>query len=343
MAQRHSFHPSPRWLYALLNWIQRTPGRGWLFSAGLFLLGILLIHWPLWQSGLRTPYQIDPALIFPATWLPLGLMFWLWMDGVALTTINDFGRGLGKSSQEIQQLYIRFISLGETPALVLLLGGLFLGFGYQIEQGSALGITNPVQLFLGGVVPALGSVMELLGVARILQQLFTVNSLYKEIKRINLFNLWPIYALSRYGYILALAFILATVAIDLVVRLDGGAGLPWETILYTLAVALVVFLAPQLGINARLRREKQNDLQRMGSELNSVYVETEAAIRGRKLGKVPALKAAAGALREQMEAVQKVATWPWNPGSLRNLLIPVLLPLFIAILQRYVIAWLGLQ
>ena len=97
-----------------------------------------------------------------------------------------------------------------------------------------------------------------------------------------------------------------------------------------------------LGINARLRREKQSDLQRMGSELNAIYQETEAAIRSRKLAKVPALKTASSALREQMDTVQKVPTWPWNPGSLRNLLLPVLLPLFIAILQRYVVTLLGI-
>jgi len=43
-----------------------------------------------------------------------------------------------------------------------------------------------------------------------------------------------------------------------------------------------------------------------------------------------------------MDTVQKVPTWPWNPGSLRNLLLPVLLPLFIAILQRYVVTLLGI-
>ncbi|MEX2143115.1 MAG: hypothetical protein WD740_00850 [Anaerolineales bacterium] len=342
MAENRTLQPTPRWLYAILNWVKRTPGRGWLLAAIIFGAGILLIHWPLWLAGVRTPYEIDPALIFPASWFPLGLVFWLWMDGVAQTTITDFCSGLGKTSKETQHLYISFISLGERLALILVLGGLFLGFGYQVQQTSTLGITDPVQLFLGSLVPGLGSVMELLAVARVIKQLFTVNSLYKEIKRINLFNLWPVYALSRYGYILALAFILITVAIDLVVRLDGGAGLALENIFYTLALSLVVFLAPMLGINARLRREKQTDLQRMGSEINAIYMETEAAIRSRKLARVPALKTAASALREQMDTVQKVATWPWNPGSLRNLLIPVLLPLFIAILQRYLVTFLGI-
>jgi len=342
LAENRTLQPTPRWLYTFLNWVKRTPGQGWLLAAAIFGAAIFLIHWPLWLSGDLTSYQIVPELIFPATWLPGGLLFWLWMDGVAKTTITDFGSGLGKSAKETQQLYISLISLGETPALILVLGGLILGFGYQIQQTTALGITDGLQIFLASLIPALGSVAEALAVARLIRQLATVNSLYKDIKRINLFNLWPVYALSRYGYTLAFLFILTTVLFDVVIRLDGGAGLPFGNILYSLVVALIVFLAPVLGINVRLRREKQSDLQRMGSELNAIYQETEAAIRSRKLAKVPALKTASSALREQMDTVQKVPTWPWNPGSLRNLLLPVLLPLFIAILQRYVVTLLGI-
>ncbi len=176
---------------------------------------------------------------------------------------------------------------------------------------------------------------------RLARQLFLVNKLYKDVKKINLFNLWPIYALSRYGYTIALLFIVVTVVIDLVFRLVGGADLGTVYLVYTVLVSLIVFIAPLIGINRRLRREKEGELQRLGVQLNSVYTETEAAVRRRKLGKVNPLRIAAGALKDQMDAVQKVATWPWNPGSLRNLLLPVLLPLFIAILQRFVLTWLG--
>jgi hypothetical protein len=189
--------------------------------------------------------------------------------------------------------------------------------------------------------PILGSVFELFLVFRLFRQLILVNALYKEVKNINLFNLWPVYALSRYGYTIALLFVLSTVLIGIVFRLLGGADLGYVYIIYTLAISLVVFIAPLLGINTRLRRQKEQDLQRLGVQLNGIYQETETAVRSRKLAKVSALKTAASALKEQMDAIQKVATWPWNPGSLRNLLLPVLLPLFIAILQRYVLSFLG--
>jgi hypothetical protein len=161
------------------------------------------------------------------------------------------------------------------------------------------------------------------------------------VKKINLFNLWPIYALSRYGYTLALVFIVVTVFIDIAFRLLGGADLPVGIMIYTLALSLVIFIAPLIGINHRLRREKDQELQRLGIQLNTVYNETEEAVRRRKLAKVMPLRSAAAALKEQMEAVQKVATWPWNPGSVRNLFLPILLPLFIAIMQRYVLTFLG--
>lgn len=153
--------------------------------------------------------------------------------------------------------------------------------------------------------------------------------------------MWPIYALSRYGYTLALLFILTTVLIDVIFRFLGGADLPVGIIIYTLVISLIVFIAPLLGINRRIRREKERELQRLGIQLDAIYSETEAMVRGRKLAKVTPLRTAASALKEQMESIQKVATVPWNPGSLRNLFLPVLLPLFLAILQRYVLSFLG--
>jgi hypothetical protein len=342
MPTKNSQQPTPRWLYRVLDWIRSTPLNGALVVVATFLISAGSLHLAAWQSGSLARYQVDTQLLFPALWLPANLLFWFWLDAIARNAVTAFTSGIGKSKQETERIYIDFISISEPVGLLLLVAGLILGIGDSVNRAATFGVTQLPLTLLISVGPILGGVFELFSLFRLLRQLFLVNALYKNVKKINLFNLWPIYALSRYGYTIAFLFILATVLVDIAFTLVGAQVLGLAYIVYTLIISLVVFIAPLLGISARLRREKEQDLQRLGVQLNGIYQETETVVRGRKLAKVPALKNAASALKEQMEAIQKVATVPWNPGSLRNLLLPVLLPLFIAILQRYVITWLGL-
>jgi len=44
-----------------------------------------------------------------------------------------------------------------------------------------------------------------------------------------------------------------------------------------------------------------------------------------------------------MEIVQKIRTWPWQTETLRNLLTPLLIPIFVYLVQRVLGGVLGLQ
>lgn len=333
--------PSPAWLYRFLDWVRKGPLRGGVFVLALFLLGAGAFHLAAWQSGGLPKYQLDSELLFPAVWLPANIVFWLWLDKLAYAPIYNFVKGTGGSEQQAKKTYTDFISIGNTISVILLVAGIAFGFPDAVARASAYEIKQPFSILLVSILPLLGGVLEALGIFRLVRQLSLVNKLYGGLGKVNLFNLWPIYALSRYGYTLALVFVIVVILFDLVFIALGAGDIGLNYILYTFAFSLLIFLVPLFGINARLRREKELELQRLGVQLDSIYTETASAVRSRKLTQVPALRNAAGALKDQMEAVQKVATWPWNPGSLRNLFLPILLPLFIAVLQRYVLSALG--
>jgi hypothetical protein len=331
--------PSPGWLYRFLAWVEATPLKGILLTAGLLLLGVFLNHLPYWQTGLLKPGSLDSQLLFEATWFPINILVWLAIDRVALTAVTNFAKGIGKGDREVRSIYNDFISVPWSTILVLL--ALFLGLGQAIVAAQAAGLESPGWIAVASLWPALGAVFELMAIVRIVRQLFVVNQLYKEVTKINLFNLWPVYALSRYGYTLAFYFILATVIIYVVIIPLSGSGFSLGQVIYSVLLSILIFIGPLFGINARLRREKELELQRLGVHINGIYDEIETAVRRRKLNRVNELRTAATAIREQMESIQKVATWPWNPGSVRNLLLPILLPLFVAVLQRYVLSALG--
>jgi hypothetical protein len=333
--------PSPVWLYRFLTWVRKGPFSGGLFAVALFLLGGGAFHWAAWQSGGLPKYQFDTELLFPALWLPSNILFWIWLDKQAQSAIYNFVKGLGGSQQQARKTHTDFISIGEVSGAVLLVAAIALGLPDAAARAGAYGIKQPLSLVLVSILPLLGGVFEAMSFFRLVRQLFLVNKLYGSVSKVNLFNLWPIYALSRYGYTIALVFVVVTILIDVVFTALGAGGIGLSYIMYTLVLSLIIFLAPLFGINRRLRNEKQRVLARLGSELDSVYQESETAVRSRKFSQLANLRVAAAATREQMDSVTKIATWPWDPGSVRNLLLPVLLPLFIAVLQRYLLSALG--
>jgi hypothetical protein len=332
---------SPQLLYKIFDWFLRTPLNGWLLILLLIPVGALFNHWPYWQSGLIPKFQLEPELLFAATWFSGNIGVWLATDRIAKSTLTDFGKGVGKSDKEIAGMYNDFVSVPQPWATIITIGAIAFALLQAFAEAKAAGLQNTGLILVSAVWPVLGAILESLAVVRIFRQLVLVNRLYKEIKKVNLFNLWPVYALSRFGYTIAFYFILFTVVFYALINLITGTGFGLSEVIYTALISILVFVAPLFGINARLRRAKEHELQRLGTELNAVYAEAETAVHKRKLDKVGGLRTAAGAMREQIEAVQKVATWPWNPGSMRNLLLPVLLPLFIAVLQRYVLSFLG--
>ncbi|HSS97145.1 MAG TPA: hypothetical protein VLK33_08950, partial [Terriglobales bacterium] len=88
--------PSPAWLYRFLSWVESTPLKGTLLVAMLLVVGAVLNHLPYWRHGLLAQYEFNPDRLIEACWLPLNILIWLAMDRLAVTTLNDFGKTLGK-------------------------------------------------------------------------------------------------------------------------------------------------------------------------------------------------------------------------------------------------------
>ncbi|TAK12794.1 MAG: hypothetical protein EPO32_07570 [Anaerolineae bacterium] len=339
---------SPRRLYRFFDWLRATSGGGWLGGLGIFLALWLIPQILRWLIGAQPVGEFALFNAVPAIFITLNLVVWLWMDRLAETALTDFGRMEGLPAERARALLTDFISLGpRLTRITLLFAGLAaLVFALQVAPLNGISAPPSLDFIIFLLFTLLTNTFWFLAVTRMARQIFRINHLFAEVKDVNLFNLWPIYALSRYGANLGMIFIGAAsvVASLFLLGTEPSSFLrPFATfvIMNSLAAALIIFLTPLVGINRRLRREKENVLHRLGDEMKLLFDETEAAIKAREAGRIGEFRTASSALREQMEAVQKIPTWPWNPGTLRNLFLPILLPLLIAILQRYVLTALG--
>lgn len=340
--------PSPRPLYRFFGWLRATPLGGWLVGFGLFLALGLFPQAVFWLIGIQPVGQFSLFNAVPAIFIALNLIIWLWMDRLASAAFNDFGHLEGLPAARTQALLTDFISVGPALSRLTLIAAVLGGFAFSILTAPSNGFTPGLNLefLLFLALTLLTNAFWLLAVVRMARQVFRMNRLFAEVKDINLFNLWPIYALSRYGSNLGMIFIgtASVVASLFLLGTEPTSFLrPFATfvVFNSVTAALIIFLTPLVGINRRLRREKEDILHRLGDELKILFAETEAAVRERATPRISDLRAASAAVREQMEAIQKIPTWPWNPGTLRNLFLPIMLPLLIAILQRYVLTALG--
>lgn len=339
---------SPRWLYRFYDWLRATPLGGWTGGLAVFLVLWLVPQSIAWATGAQVFPRFDLFNAVPAIFISMNILVWLWMDRLAETAITDFGRMEHLPREHAQALLTDFVSLGRRLALTTLILGAVAGTAFSFMTATANGVPMGfnVNFIVFLLFTVLTNVFWFMAVTRMARQIYRMNRLFAEVKTINLFNLWPIYALSRYGANLGMIFILAASLIVSLFLLGSSQtsflhSFSTFIIFNSLSAALIIFLTPLAGINRRLRREKENVLHRLGDEMKVLFDETEAAIKAREAGRIGEFRTASSALREQMEAVQKIPTWPWNPGTLRNLFLPILLPLLIAILQRYVLTALG--
>lgn len=341
MARKLESNPSPRWLFALIDWIERTPLKVWGFAILFYLAAGIAMHVASFIFE-GEPVHFNWNLFFPGIYFTILFPFWHWTNLLAKSSLETFGRGVNKTSQQIYSIYVDFISVPKVYAWILTALGFALGIFYAQDFIAQFNFSQPGSIAVILAIAISASILQLLFMVRLVFQLVRLNTLYKDVKEINLFNLRPIYALSRYSYSFAFIGVITVVVFD-TFSLMQGERFDLQNHLISAALVIVALVAPTLGISRRLRTEKEKDLQDLGTQLKSIFDETTAAVKGRKLNKITGLSSAAAALERQIEKVHKVGTLPWDPGSLRNLLLPILVPLLIAVLQRYLIGMLGLQ
>jgi hypothetical protein len=234
-----------------------------------------------------------------------------------------------------------FISLPEWLALLSFLIGVV---GSYFNFNNAIGLSP-----LGGrVIPGyellcfvLVSGLQSMTITRVLMQAVKLHKLYQGVE-VNIFNTTPLYALSRYASqstvtLLVLNYTLIFISLPQFFFTFVGIG----TSILLFVPSLILFFAPLRSVNQRMRQEKDRLLAELGEDLDEVYASTHQAVRRKDYARLDKMGTGASILKDGWEIVRKISTWPWEPESVRNLLIPLLFPVIIFLIQRYLGGLLG--
>ena len=263
------------------------------------------------------------------------LALWIFLDRRALRAAKDFFQNRGKSQAEVEAIYADFISLPPLPANLVFLGGILVGY-LGLPSAKAL------QPLVGKVLPVwdLISWLPITGLIfmffyRTFRQAFLIPRYFRAFD-VDIFNPAPVYVLSRYSAQVSIVLLIINYGLllsSLPTILVTPIGFLYQ--IFIIVPSLIFFFAPLASINQRMRREKEHLLAELGEDQKRINAKLHISVNTKKFADLSDLRTAVSALKDQHEVVQKLATWPWQSDTLRNLLAPLTVPIFVYLIQRY--------
>jgi len=320
------------WIDLLILKIDRLKIPAWLFYPLFFaLLGLtnMLAFGPNADMTLNDHF----FGAFIVAWF-LALLHFL--QRIATSTFEQFSPSFELSKSKIEKNRDRFLF---APAW---LGWLVLAFGLQtfagqLSAGLETGILDldsarfPILvMFIGFILFAGSTAFTMYYLFNSVRRLLLIVSFHKQIKQVDIFNLDPLRAFSRYTSSTAIGMVL-TVVVNQPFITDTE-GLIFFVLFVLVSVA--VFITPLVGLRNLISTERDRLLSELMADLKSIAQKISTAIRANQEEKLGRLKSGMDSLLLYKEELLKIKTWPWNTGTIRGFSSAFLLPIFLWLITR---------
>jgi predicted secreted protein len=327
----------PSWLDRFTGWVERLPGRSWVFYPALGLVLAFVVTVVQWRAGSYPIGTFDAFHVWFAIQIPYFLALIRYLDGAAEAALRNFRPALNVSEAEYAELRYRLTTAPARPTLLGSLAGVtvavlilpmvphYLSLLGWSTLPPALVIAYGLFFLMMWVVGAL--------VYHTMHQLRLVSHIYATQAIVNLFDLSPLYAFSSFTSQTAVGLIIfnylwfATAPDLLYQPLGIGFGV------FYAVVAAVTFLWPLLGIHRRLVEEKQRLLRECSQRLAATIAELHGRVDAGELLSMDELHDTMAGLEIEWSALTRIPTWPWQPETLRGFITALLLPAVVFLLQ----------
>ena len=328
----------PGWFDRLTVWVDRLPGPAWAFYLGLALAIYLLETVVQWQSG-TTPFgsflPSHTAMAISAISLGLGH----YLKGYAGRAFDAYRPALQADGAEVELIRFRFTVMARRGALL----AAFFGVVFGLAGTSLMGVTfmkilhlatSPISFVLNAVLGLATWASFFTVLYMILRQLRIVSRLFSTRTRVDLFALEPLYALTGLTARAAVSFLALPV---LFVILAPGIRDEPASLAIALAgslIAIATFLLPLAGIHRLLVTEKTRRLAEQSRRMLSAIEDLHRRMDQGRLRQMDDLYKAIASLDLERATLNKIPTWPWEPGSIRGVAAALLLPLALWLIQQ---------
>jgi hypothetical protein len=340
----------PGWLDRFTDWVRQLPVPSWLFYLLLGLTSVLAFTGIKWGLGVYPVGQFRWMHILSgaATFYVLALVHYL--DNTAAASLHHFRPAMRIEEAEFRRLSYSLTTLPARPTLLATLGGLVFG-AFNIPIIVSM-VAKEFQLFTGPVDTVTDTLTFLSTYAvcgvliyHTVRQLNMISYIYTRYANIDLFNLAPLYSLSRQSARTAIGVsLLGTGAFAGFLSVQDADAFVVTTSLLEYAVLslliLVTFVWPLWGAHSLLEKEKEKLQTENAQQIKSVISEIHRRRDEGDNAEMAALNHAMEALVREQSVLDKIPTWPWQPGTLRGvgtaILLPVVLWFITRLLERFV-------
>ncbi len=330
----------PSWVDRFLDWLVRLPIPTWLSIVSIYLIVAASYHLALFIDGTLPPGGVDVSSAFNAIWSIIGIVFLILLDRIAHRAIDRFSVLLPAKKNELELVRYQLTNIPAGSALVFTVLIVLTIVISSYFDPTFLVVDNPVSVAIFVFFAAFSYSLAPLMLYQGFRQLNLVTKAYRMVDEINLFHLQPLYAFSGLTMTSSLFWILI-LNLNFVSNFSEGSPtsvadifLAYVLVLPYLILAFITFIVPLWGIHQRIQRTKEVEIEKNGMQIEKVHGILYKHLNKGEYKKGNDLEKSLNSLYRMREQIEKVPTWPWNPGTLRSFLSAVFLPLGIWLLQQ---------
>ncbi|MEX2160430.1 MAG: hypothetical protein WD751_00805 [Anaerolineales bacterium] len=329
------------WIDRYFSWVERLPIPFFLVYLLGYLLFVLAYHLILWTGGLLPWDEFSQGILFTIVfWVFLQMAAFHYFKNQAEAALLRFRPALDVNDKEFERLRFSFVNFSARPtligSLVSIAIALLLSIG-PVTIVSSLYTATPLAsaltfLLLFGTPFAFGFFFF------VFRSLVGINRLYRQVKRINLFNLGPLYVLSRFTSRVGMLFILYLVLNFLTTSAWGspetGEAVAGFYYVFNGLIAILAFILPLWGIHLRLAMAKEAASTENNQMIQEHFAAIQKNVKQGKIETIASLRAGNTALLEYRQELNKISTWPWDTATLRTFVTALAVPMTVWIVQQ---------
>jgi hypothetical protein len=334
----------PSWFNRLQDLVDRLPLPYWVTYAliGLAILGVGVIVKAF--DPLRSGTPLDPTSLLSIFQIAYVLMLLHFLDRLSAKSFEILRPALklGETDQENMKARLTTMPPAMPTRIAILVSAFLAGMGVLLFTGT-IPIENPnlslstsqfSNSFVGifnWIFFTLLWVVNAIFIYHTFHQLRTISTILTQHTRINLFHQNELYAFSRVSASTAIGLVLTS---PIWLLIDRGLVNLIINSAFSI-IALIIFVTPLVGAHALLKRQKdqllRQSLHNKEALINDLFTKLEQG----KLKEIQLIEGALSGLDKAHSDIRKISAWPWQMGTVRQIIGAISLPITIWLIQFF--------
>ncbi len=325
----------PSGIHKFFDWIERLPGPYWLFYFIVIVLAGLLNLVVAWYEKVLPAYRINWYYALTAVFLGFFLFEMDCLFRITADSLTEFLPILDVSEEEKDRIAFEYTHLPAKSTAIIFWVGTIAGlaidwfiFSTAIEMNQAFPeLEVPIFALSWGV--------GFITIYMIIRAFAQTKKIYEGLRKINIYDLLPLYAISRFSAWLFVFIIL----FEYLLFLLNPSMIEATLSIHIFIMVMLVFVSssalwiPLRRVNRILILEKRKLLNNVTRRIELTFNTLHAMIDQQETSRINETRETLQSLMIEKEFIESLRTWPWKPGTFTGLLSLMVLPILIEIIE----------